>query len=174
MMHEYDYLMFLDDDFMPREGLVAALLNQAATCGDRFSAIGRSGRFFSNKTGSWQYVRANLPSYRAIHMTGGGEFIVAARLPAAVKMRNDMAAAGATGRLLWHDDLILDLGIQREFGCPPYMADGEWAECEMDACGYAFSSKRGPFRAERNAVINCCYECGWRPVPWVPWKRGKA
>lgn len=172
VMYRYKYIMFVDDDFMPREGLVRSLLEQAETCGDAFSAIGRIGRTFrQRRDGRWRYVRRNVRDGDPMHMAGGGEFIVAERLTAAVEFRNMLARAGAAPDMLWHDDMILDCGIQWFHAVMPYRAAGGWAERKMDGGGYAFNATAA-YRDVRDGLIDLCYKCGWRPLDWVDWREG--
>ena len=173
-MHQYRYLMFVDDDFLPRPGLIDALLHQAETCGDAFSAIGRIGRVFHKHRSGWVYIKTNIPGGQPMSMAGGGEFIVAERLTAAIDFRNLLAKAGAVASMLWHDDMILDCGIQWRYGFPPYRADGGWVEGRnvgrLDTHGYAFNETPA-YQDVRNSLIDLCYQCGWRPVEWTDWRK---
>lgn len=137
--HKYRYVALVDDDHMPSRGLVAALVAQAESLGDRFAVIGRVGRNFRHRRGRWQYRRRNV-KWGQVDMAGAGYFVVSERLLAAVRLRDELARAGAHPDMLWHDDMLLNCSIQRDYGYPSWMPTQPWAERAMDTRGYAFNA----------------------------------
>jgi hypothetical protein len=162
--HKYDYIMLVDDDHLPSDGLVESLVAQAESLDNHFAVIGRIGRNYRYRQGRWSYRKRNVREGQ-VDMAGAGYFVVAHFLHQVIPFRNVLADAGAHPDMLWHDDIILNCAIQMLFRRPSCMPTQPWAAKRLDTQGYAFSATSA-YQDVRDDLINLCARCGWRRVRW--------
>lgn len=166
----YEYVVLIDDDGLPRQGLIDSLLQQAGLLEDKFSNIGPIGRNHRLKPDStWHYVKRNITpapgdKSTAVDMSARGYFMRADAVSSILVFRDELAAAGATPEMLWQDDIILNCAIQRETGTPSYLPlrhEPWFQKRHMDTQGYAFSRTQPDFIKIRSDLITLCDYCGW-------------
>jgi len=160
--HAYRYVMLVDDDHLLVPNLAKSLVAQAERMGDKFAVMGRVGRCFRHRHGRWQYRRRNHQR-GPVDMAGAGYFLVAERLLSAVRFRDELAKAGALPQMLFHDDILLNMSIQRDYGFQSVMPEGGWASKRMDTRGYAFNATAA-YLDVRDDLINLCATLGWKSL----------
>jgi len=160
----YDFILFLDDDFLPGNHIVRNFLDAAQMTNGEFATLGVIGRNYRWRNGEWSYMKRNVRLaddmiLTPTDMTARCHFVQASRLWVVAKM------ASLLGEDVLEDDILLNQGIQMEYGEPSYLLpkmnpEARCIERELPDGGVSFCA-RPDHKAKRSALINEFARMGW-------------
>lgn len=174
--HLYKHVLFVDEDLLPTDDCVANCVRAAGLLGDRFATIGCVGRNFRLGRRP-RYVRRNVRAEDRIEqtdMTCRLHFVRADMCHLVLSMKHALLARGATEQQLWHDDMLLCLGVQLYTGWPSYVLPRPALRRKDLSDGGAGFSANPSHVEDRSNLIRMAIEAGWeRPVAgkeilWTP------
>jgi hypothetical protein len=174
------YVVFADDDLLPGREAIETCLRLIASRGDDFAVIGQEGRRFGRgDDGEYFYRYGNTP--RAAHpvrvdTTVRCHFTETSLVLAALSLRASMTdpppGRAAVGSRLArvHDDLLLNLGVQRLTGRPSYVLPLGTPEQQLIRDNLPGGNngtavwKRPEHLPERNLFVSLAAACGWHSL----------
>lgn len=167
---EHQFVLFVDDDFLPGSKCVDVCLRTAERLNQEFATIGQIGRRFTSEDGTWRYRRKNSPRLRTgpcpCDMTCRTHFVRCSDVRHVLSLREQLLPQFRE-HVAVHDDILLCLSIQMatRFASVLIPTEGDQIKVsELD--DHNPISRRKTHMQHRNELINACADAGWRSR-WV-------
>ena len=178
-LHDYKYVWWLDDDFLPRPRALEHLVATAEKLDGKFSTISQKGRRFERapvhpkwEGKDWLYVQRNIKREEEpvpVDMTVRAHFVRADLIHHALSFKWELLStfgeSAVRPAIDIHDDILLCVGISKATGYPCYLTPTGPMDTLIlgkDLPDDHAVSERLPHHMERTELINYAAQVGAR------------
>lgn len=175
LSHEYDYILMVDDDLIPGTRAVEHLIKAALLVNNQFSTISTHARLFLAASTGYTYSGRNTPNQsekpNPCHSTCRAHLLRTGDLHRIIQFRctmRKMFGQRAIELCNIHDDLLICLGLQHDYGYRSYITHleptPEHRLIKENLPEPKATWKRPNHFAERTEFIQMALACGWRSL----------